>query len=277
MDSFTITLPSNVKNDGNRIGDYRTYLPRRIDLSGDWEFCLKEISYTKSWYNIFEDQPIGITVIPNMSVTISDEITLQRGFYDKATLIHKINKGIEKAVTKTYENYGVSDEQVPPVVGYNAYTNTIEITSGSIVLLGQTKPLLPLFNSSLCNLLGICNENHGIDYKNHVVTAVNDTDGKIFGIQPVDITAGIHTLFVYCNIAEESIVGNSLTRLLKTVTVPPYESFGDQIVMTHDNPDYVKLSKKNFDMIHINIKDGTGLTVPFQFGRVICTLHFRRK
>jgi len=63
MDSFTITLPSNVSNsDGtrNRISSYQTQLAQRINLEEEWQVGLYEISYTKSWYNIPKRESIEL-------------------------------------------------------------------------------------------------------------------------------------------------------------------------------------------------------------------------
>lgn len=55
MNSFSMYLPSSVKNPTGRInkpGDYMTYLPKTFDLTGRWEVALDEISYPNRWCNI---------------------------------------------------------------------------------------------------------------------------------------------------------------------------------------------------------------------------------
>ena len=42
-------------------------------------------------------------------------------------------------------------------------------------------------------------------------------------------------------------------------------------------PQYVPVSKKEFNTVEIDIRDDTGRPVPFEFGKVITTLHFRSK
>ena len=66
MSQFYLTLPSNTTNlhrtsaDGTDLvysdpqqllNHYRTSLPQRIRLEGDWEVALAEITYPHSWFN----------------------------------------------------------------------------------------------------------------------------------------------------------------------------------------------------------------------------------
>ena len=52
---FYLTLPSNASMKmypDNTLAHYITDLPRRIDLTGEWEYGLAEIQYPHTWYNI---------------------------------------------------------------------------------------------------------------------------------------------------------------------------------------------------------------------------------
>ena len=53
-------------------------------------------------------------------------------------------------------------------------------------------------------------------------------------------------------------------------------NFGDTIHRLYTTPQYVPVSKKEFNIVKIDIRDDTGRPVPFEFGKVITTLHFRR-
>ena len=52
--------------------------------------------------------------------------------------------------------------------------------------------------------------------------------------------------------------------------------FGDLIHRLYTTPQYVSVSKKEFNTLEIDIKDDTGRPVPFEFGLVVAILHFRR-
>ncbi|KAJ8039500.1 hypothetical protein HOLleu_17245 [Holothuria leucospilota] len=51
--AFYLTLPSNSSMDvypENTLSNYRVKLPTSLQLSGEWEVGLMEISYNHSWY-----------------------------------------------------------------------------------------------------------------------------------------------------------------------------------------------------------------------------------
>ena len=55
---FYITLPSNASQDifkANTISDFGMDLAWTIDLEGEWEVALTEISYPHSWLNLPRD------------------------------------------------------------------------------------------------------------------------------------------------------------------------------------------------------------------------------
>ena len=50
---------------------------------------------------------------------------------------------------------------------------------------------------------------------------------------------------------------------------------GERVQVVYDKPIYVPLQKKNFDSIEIDIRNDIGKPIPFEYGKVIVTLHFR--
>ena len=53
-------------------------------------------------------------------------------------------------------------------------------------------------------------------------------------------------------------------------------NFGDLIHILYAIPQYVTVSRKEFNTVVIDIRDDTGRPVPFEFRKVVATLHFRR-
>ena len=82
-------------------------------------------------------------------------------------------------------------------------------------------------------------------------------------------------MYVYCNVVDSQIVGDTFAPLLRTVAVSGER--GSVITSTFDRPHYVPVSTDEVGMLEINIKDDTGEDVSFQFGKVIVKLHFRQK
>jgi hypothetical protein len=96
------------------------------------------------------------------------------------------------------------------------------------------------------------------------------------GTRPYEISGGYHSLFVYSDKIQPSFVGDSYTQLLRLVEIPSNAKYGDQVLITYPNSYYVPLLVKEFDTIEIDIKDSTGESIPFEFGRSIVVLHFRK-
>ena len=83
----------------------------------------------------------------------------------------------------------------------------------------------------------------------------------------------IASIFVYCNIVQPQIVGNTSVPLLRTIAVSG-ES-GDVITKTFNNIQYVPVHTKSFKNIEIFLRTDTGDPVPFERGKVIAILYFR--
>ena len=91
----------------------------------------------------------------------------------------------------------------------------------------------------------------------------------------MDLEYGFHDLFVYCDLSQSQYVRDVLVPLLRIV---PVEGEVGQRVDSKSfvRPQYVPVSRKQFETIEVNIKRDTGESVPFEFGRVLLTLHFRQ-
>jgi len=82
-------------------------------------------------------------------------------------------------------------------------------------------------------------------------------------------------MFVYCDVIEQVVVGDSKVQLLRTL---PFVD-NPEVLVAHqsfNNPIYVAVQKKHFDSIEVNIITDTGDPVPFTVGKSIVVLHFRR-
>ena len=98
---------------------------------------------------------------------------------------------------------------------------------------------------------------------------------KIIANFVVDLNRGLHTFFVYCDLVESQLVGDAHVPLLRTIGVEGKN--GEVVSHSFDNIHYVALSRSTFQELLIHISDDTGKRIPFQYGRVIAKLHFKRK
>ena len=86
---------------------------------------------------------------------------------------------------------------------------------------------------------------------------------------------GITAIYIYCNIVQPQIVGNTNVHLLRTI--PVSGKSGDVITKTFTNIQYVPVQTKSFEDIEILLSSDTGDPVPFESGKVIATLYFRKQ
>ena len=92
--------------------------------------------------------------------------------------------------------------------------------------------------------------------------ATNPNGGAVSDLDPVD------SLFVY-------VVGDSQVPLLRIV--PEEGGNGEFITLIYENMHYVRLQRKTFQTIKINIRDRASVNVPFEARTLNVTLHFRQR
>ena len=86
---------------------------------------------------------------------------------------------------------------------------------------------------------------------------------------------GFMAIYVYCDIVQPQIVGNTSAKLLRSI--PVQGKLGDVITKTFTNIQYVPVQTKSFEDVEIVLRNDTGDPVPFERGKLIATLHFRQR
>ena len=91
----------------------------------------------------------------------------------------------------------------------------------------------------------------------------------------VDMTQGLNSLYVYTDVVQPRVVGDSLVPLLRSVPIKGKP--GDMVASRFTNIHYVPLQHKEFSTVEIDIRDDTGRPISFERGKLSMTLHFRQK
>lgn len=229
----------------NTLTNFVTKLPSRINLEGDWEVGLTEMQYPHSWYNVKEKD----TRLVVNNGTSSEFIDLSEGYYESPeSLTTFINETIKKATLDKAAQVYYNPINQKVVVDIKA-EGQLYMPDGIKVLLG---------------------------YDIQQGTFLGETKGKKFKSQNiVHMDLGMYAFYVYSDITEPRVVGDRLVPLLRTV--PITGKHGESVVKYFQNIDYVPVMKKSFDTIEIDIRDDTGKPVPFEYGKLVVTLHFRKK
>ena len=290
--SFYMTLPSNVRNThfNNTVANFKTDLAQKLFLSDEWEVGLAGISYTNSWYNLISEQTV-IVVFYDSSTTPSlprnANFLLPKGKYKK---IDDLLRALEyqfgvfkKNFEKKFDVPVFAEGKAKPIFNFHATENKVSITLPKF----DGRSVYFNFSNELSTILGFKKEN--LDEKIGKVMIAYSADTKnstklprgkfetITGDEPFTLDHIYYGLYVYCDIIRPAFVGDTLTHLLRYVEIPPNSSYGDQIVLSYPDTHYIPLLIKEIKTIEIDIKDEYGNSFPFEYGRSIVILHFRKK
>lgn len=282
MSAFFVTLPSNTKEEGNLTGDYTCTMPDPIELLGDWQVGLAEITYTNSWDTLrkaaiwlstfnYDNVHAGIdTIRPRVSY-----IRIPDGHYGT---IQSLIDGIHAAIAKFWMD---ESEMLTGIVGDNAALREAHAPfiakikrskKGSVTLtydetihrvnikLRQSQVQQMYLSPNLMSMLGL---KYAVE--ENLVTAE----------YPPNLLGDVSTLYVYVDIIAPQIVGNVKAPLIRNIAVTG--DYGRVITVDFPNVHYVDLLNRSFQSITISIKSESGWTIPFNFGKTVVKLHFRRK
>ena len=103
-----------------------------------------------------------------------------------------------------------------------------------------------------------------------MVSKSEDATGKFVS----DVDKGFYSLYVYADILGPRAVGDSEVPLLRTVPVQGID--GEFITREYVNPLYLPVERNHIDTINLAISKDTGELVPFERGKSMVTLHFRK-
>ena len=99
------------------------------------------------------------------------------------------------------------------------------------------------------------------------------------GKHPASLARAIpDQLFVYSNLCEPCMLGDTSAPLLRIVNVEAKDfSFGSTIVKKFAPINYIPLLNNRFQTVDIDIRDQFGNAIAFEFGTLTVTLHFKRE
>ena len=284
---FYLTLPSNGADfESNKSSNFRVRLPNPLELNGEWECGLAQIDYPHSFDNVTNAKTRVGGLTENSFVIklrrLSEDqpnlllrFTVPRGSYDTVQrLVEAVNYSIEKTQLNANHISAYNSKKVKLAKTLKWYWKQ-KVKLGSPLFLAYNESTRRvhfnfkwgiksvLFSPKLQYILGIASERWVQVYPSGFISDY-----------PPDLTAGFNTLFIYCSLIEPQIVGNSLSPLLQTVAIRGKQ--GDFVSSVFQNPHYVKIKTKSFDVVDVTIRDDTGEDVKFNFGKVIVKLHLRQ-
>lgn len=266
MTDFFVILPCNVKDEKflNTIATYTTQLPKRFNLVGNWYVGLSEISYTKSWRNLRDTPTLGLRSANYSRFFVFDYGFKAQVFTTPHALVDKLNYVYEVMWDVEKEHSQDVDAMKPIKFSFTPSNEYVQIEAGILVVNGKKELVYPDLGYELSNILGF-----------DVPIKPREKSATIQGIRSPDLSGHIRSLYVYSDIVSPSIVGDEHANILRIVPVAN-SRFGTDIDTVFTNPYYYKVNNREFSKITIYIKDDVGKTVPFEYGRLVVTLHFKK-
>ena len=243
---FYLHLPSNSslnKFPNNTLTEYRVGLPQTINLEGDWEVALTEIHYPHSWNNV-QGNFLNRFLLRNRELHgVWETLIIPLGHYASIdAVIAKMNELVDSE-KRFKDDVKFSYDSLSRKVTVNLQNNTEIVLENIGYMLGFQSPTQVISKTTT-------------------------------GEREADLEHGFHDLYIYCDIVKGQYVGDALVPLLRIVPVEGLD--GQWISKSFLRPQYVAVSRKQFETIEVNIRRDTGELVPFEFGRVLLTLHFRQ-
>jgi len=248
MSRFYLTLPSNSSMHyypQNTVAQYTTKLNSQVELDGDWEVGLTEISFPFEIENVQEGECYFYLSQDGTGASI--KITLPAGHYiGLDDITHQVK------VSTMQQLHFSSIDQVPIDFSFAKNHNRVRMR----LLQNCTVK----FSVVLARLLGF---RHGIPHSDNSMADYRMRYRSI-----------IRSIYVYCDLVEHVPVGDTKAPLLRVVN---RARSGEGNVHRAFNPVmYVPLQKKCFESVEINLMTDIGMPVPFIFGKSFAVLEFRR-
>ena len=305
---------------GNSMAAFTNLLPKPIDLNktfGTWQVALLEISWPAKFKNVThgfiephmdktdsssdDEEPIEPTSAEELFTDIGRRRRRrpadrkQYHLRKKANLKCKIDTGfyptIENLMQIFAKSFRTKQENDWPIIWcISSHTQKLKLLSNSgqkdQTSTGNKEGFMTAASSSEDKLTEDETEKRSptsIKLLSPDLQNILGTHILKIGVNPkypVDISGGRHTIFVYCDLIQDQILGNKLTSLLRTIALPNNSTQKTQNTITchqsFSNFQWKNVVKSSFQSINITIRDETGQLMPFlSIGRSWLTLKFQ--
>ena len=247
MDSFTIELVSDASGElfpDNTLSSFTSFLPDQVNLEGQWEVAISEISYPSMYQNITEGK---FKFFDKKLSKSTSTYNLEPGLYTSITDI------VEAMNTLTQERNNHNETCIFVKVSRRTQKVVIMPANDTSGLASCSTDLGHIFGNNVGNEFGVLMIGNGPHEPEFAYDIVR-----------------IHSLMIYSNLVEYNIVGDTKAPLLRCFPFISKLKGGDIITtgqymnyQTFSNLQFRPLLKKSFHSIHIDLRDPSGEKIPF--------------
>ncbi len=246
--SFYVVLPSNASTDVFPANNQHTFKIKSqaiLPLNDDWKVGLAEIQFPTLWRNV-----------------INGYITIK--FEEKANPLQcKLHDGIYQTVDELLKE--ISHVLKSAKLQNDVILQFDKIRNRVILQILNKPPEFAIgFSQNISNMLGL-SKKEGNYY----------SPGVYIENSP-DISEGFSALYIYSDVVRNRIVGDTMAPLLRVVPLEKNKKLSVNWVR-FQHIQYLPVNKTQSDVIEVNIRRDNGDVVPFENGKVVLTLHFKKK
>ena len=265
MNQFQAFFPSNSSMDvhpDNTISKYTVELKTPLQLEGDYEVGLSQIQYPRTWNNIRKGRN-GFVIrwkIPKSKPYVISK-RIPPGYYSSIDdLVSMIRQRIMSLAVGKLK--GIQIE-------YHASSRKVKIFNSNVTFENMQGVSFPVrvnikFRGDVARLLG---------FKETSRISPNGITYSPFHAMP---DGGFSFMYVYCNLIEQQIVGDTNAPCLRTINVATVPD-GNNVSNDFSKIFYMPITKRYINSIEFSIADDSGRLVDFDHGKLIIVLHFRRR
>jgi hypothetical protein len=258
-DSFYLVLPANASGSEfpeNSNSSFKVRLDKRLRLEGTkWECALVDMFYMNNWHNITEGyMNVKTYTRHETSKEIQEMVTCRKV---------QIRKGRYRTISELIEEIHNSLQSFDlhgKIVFFHDQIRNL------MFLIINHKECGVELSQDLAEIFGF--------KSNHLYIGVRGEESFMSSMAP-DLHQGFTSLYIYCSLCENRLVGDSSVRLLRVL--PVRKGKDDRNVYEEvRNPHYTQVANTDTDVVEIHISRDDGREVSFKGGKVIVTLHLRR-
>ena len=266
-DSSLSVYPDNV------VAKYTTKLPKNVDLDGQYEVGLSEIIYPTDYFNFDNrDKPYRFW-IQYLVKTVNSETN-----EEEETVQVRKKRLVKSGRYKTVDDFLTSFNRLIT----DEFTDR-ELPNNCIRFIKNDEDRLVLVNNSprsASSVEGISfvmspQLTRRLGFDEQVDPIPLNRNSRTLAKNAFELDMGKNLMFVYSDVVSHSMVGDVSAPLLRVCNLPTL-STERSIHLSFTNVHYKPVHKTHFESIAVSINTETGELMPFQSGKVLVTLHFRR-
>jgi len=295
---FYVTLPSDASMEQypfNSAADWTTKLKHPVTLKGKWEVALVELQYMNSLSTLSKSQRMIIRIITEVKQngafkTTDHEIIFPPGHYGSADAFTTIIRNNIPTLAKLIIDEAGELEETSFLQKEAALHTDVLSPTDHRLRITLASPRVHIFfppdSITLQKILGFDhsdiyagltadrNDSRVQEIANMYVANLRSTSTTvpIIAPRPLNPMLGNQSLFVYCDVADYSLMGDSAAQILRTTSIRG--SFMELITERFDVPHYVPVLTNHFEKVNVSISTDLEETARFATGKSLVKLHF---